>query len=88
MKWKIEYSKEAKKFIDKQNIGDEVRSGIRKFLQRMKGEEINIDLKKLVGNWEGYYRIRIGKIRVIFCLFKENREIFVEKVDYRGDVYK
>ena len=88
MKWKIEYSKEAKKFIDEQNIWDGVRSGMRKFLQRMKGKNVNIDLKKLVGNWKGYYRIRIGKIRVIFDVSKESREIFVEKVDYRGKVYK
>jgi len=88
MKWKVEYSKEAKKFIDEQNIGREVRSGIRKFLQRIKGKDVNINLKKLVGNWKGYYRIRIGKIRVIFDVSKENREIFVEKVDHRGKVYK
>ncbi len=39
MKWKVGYSKEAKKFIDEQNIWREVRSGIRKFLQGMKGED-------------------------------------------------
>jgi len=88
MKWKIEYSKEAKKFIDEQNMWDEVRSGIRKFLQKAKGEDVNIDLKKLVEDWKRYCRIRIGKIRVIFCLTKESKEIFVEKVDYKGDVYK
>ena len=38
MKWKVEYSKEAKKFIDEQDIWSEVRSGIRKFLHRMKGK--------------------------------------------------
>lgn len=49
MKWRIEYSNQAKKFIGEQNIQD-----------------VNIDLKKLVGDWEGYYRIRIGKMRIIF----------------------
>jgi len=88
MKWKVEYSKEAKKFINDQNIWSEVRSSIRKFLEKIKGKNINIDLKKLVGDWEGYYRIRIGKVRVIFDIVKENRMIFVEKVDYRGKVYK
>jgi len=41
-----------------------------------------------VGNWEGYYRIRIGKIRVVFDVFKESRKIFVEKVDYRDKIYR
>ena len=88
MKWKVSYSKEAKNFIETYNIWNEVRNGIRKFFQKMKGEDVNINLKKLVGNWEGYYRIRIGKMRLIFKVHKENKEIFVEKVDYRGDVYK
>ena len=88
MKWKVSYSKEAKNFIETRNIWNEARNGIRKFFQKMKGEDVNINLKKLVGNWEGYYRIRIGKMRLIFKVHKENKEIFVEKVDYRGDVYK
>ena len=43
----------------------------------MKGEDVNINLKKLVGNWEGYYRIRIGKMRLIFKVHKENKEMFI-----------
>ena len=54
----------------------------------MNGENINIDLRKLVGNWKGYYRIRISQIRVIFKVFKEDREIYVEKIDFRGSIYK
>ncbi len=88
MKWKVTYSGKAKKFLDEKNIHDEVRNEIRKFLLKMNGENINIDLRKLVGNWKGYYRIRIGQIRVIFKVFKEDREIYVEKIDFRGSIYK
>jgi mRNA interferase RelE/StbE len=65
-----------------------VRNALKKFLQAMKGESVNLDLTKLLGNWKGYYRIRIGKIRIIFDISKVSREIFVEEVDHRGDVYK
>ena len=51
-------------------------------------EAVNIDIRKLVGTWEGYYRIRVSKIRIIFAISKESKEIFVEKVDHRGGVYK
>jgi len=88
MKWKIEYSKEARKFIDEQNIWNQIREGIKRFLLKIKGEDVNIDVRKLVGDWKGYYRIRMGKIRIIFCLLKEKRTIFVEKVDHRGNAYK
>ena len=52
MKWKIEYSKEARKFIDEQNIWNQVREGIKRFLLKIKGEDVNIDVRKLVGDLE------------------------------------
>jgi len=88
MKWKISYSKDARKFIENHRIDDDMKNIMRKFLHKMKGEDINIDLKKLIGDWKGYYRIRIGNIRLIFAVSKASREIYVHKVDFRGDVYK
>ncbi len=88
MKWRIEYSRDAEKFIDKQDVHIEVREELKKFLIKMKGGNVNIDLKKLVGDWEGYYRLRKGKLRIIFELNKNERVLFVEKIDFRGDVYK
>ena len=58
MKWRIDYSRDAEKFIEKQNIRVEVREELGKFLMKMKGENVNLDLKKLSGEWEGYYRFR------------------------------
>jgi mRNA interferase RelE/StbE len=88
MKWRIEYSRDADKFIKKQNIQSEVREEFKKFLLKIKGENVNIDLKKLEGDWEGYYRLRKGRIRIIFEINKEEHIIFIEKIDFRGDVYK
>ena len=88
MKWRIDYSREAEKFIEKQNIRIEVREELKKFLMRMKGENVNIDIKKLSGEWEGYYRLRKGKLRIIFELSKTDKVLFVERIDFRGDVYK
>ena len=88
MKWRIDYSKEADKFIQKQDIREEVREELKKFFKKSKGENINIDVKKLSGVWAGYYRIRKGKLRIIFEVNKTEKILFVEKVDFRGDVYK
>jgi mRNA interferase RelE/StbE len=88
MKWRIKYSRAAEKFIDKQDVHIEVREELKKFLIKIKGGNVNIDLKTLVGDWEGYYRLRKGKLRVIFEVNKNERVIFVERIDFRGDVYK
>ncbi|MBT9131089.1 MAG: hypothetical protein DDT42_01275 [candidate division WS2 bacterium] len=88
MKWRIDYSRDAEKFIERQNIRVEVREELKKFLMKMKSENVNIDLKKLSGEWEGYYRLRKGKLRIIFEPNKTDKVLFVERIDLRGDVYK
>jgi mRNA interferase RelE/StbE len=88
MKWTIHYSKEAKKFMEEHNIVYEIREELKNFLRKLSGEKINVDVKKLKGNWEGYYRLRKGKLRIIFEVNKDNKSIYVERIDFRGDVYK
>ena len=88
MKWRIDYSRDAEKFIEKQNIRLDVREELKKFLMKIKGENGNIDIKKLSGEWEGYYRLRKGKLRIIFEPNKTDKVLFVERIDFRGDVYK
>jgi len=56
------------------------------FIKRTKDKDINVDVKKLKGSWTGYYRIKKGKIRIIFDY--KNKAVFIEKIDFRGDVYK
>ena len=88
MKWRIDYSRYAEKSIEKQNIRLEAREELKKFLMKIKGENVNIDIKKLSGEWEGYYRLRKGKLRIIFEPNKTDKVLFVERIDFRGDVYK
>ena len=53
-------------------------------------EDINIDVKQLKGNFKNFYRVRVGKIRILFEL--NNNEIkiiaIVNDIDFRGDIYK
>lgn len=87
--WKIDVSRQADKFTKKENIKDEkLLSLIQKFINYSKGVDENINVKKLKGKWEGYHRIRIGKIRIILKANFKEREIFIDTIDYRGDVYK
>jgi mRNA interferase RelE/StbE len=65
-----------------------VRSQIGGFLRKLRGEPVNIDAKKLRGGWKGFFRIRKGKLRIIFSLDTAGRSIYIERVDFRGDAYK
>ena len=64
------------------------REELSKFIKRTKDKDINVDVKKLKGSWAGYYRIRKGKIRIIFDVDYKNKAVFIEKIDFRGDVYE
>lgn len=88
MKWTINYSREAERFVEKEDICEDVRKEIVKFLRKMKGEEINIDVKKLKGTWKDYYRIRKGKLRIIFDVDYRLSSLFIERIDFRGKAYK
>lgn len=51
MTWRIDYSKDANKFIQKNKLHADVSEELKKFLLRLKGVDVNISLKKLVGDW-------------------------------------
>ena len=74
----INYSKQAIKFLSKQDKTTRVRivEAINKLPQG--------DVKKLHGQ-EGY-RLRVGDYRVIFD--KNGDVLCIEKIDNRGQVYK
>lgn len=88
MKWDIEYSRQADKFIKREDIRIEVRELIERFLKKMRGESISVDVKKLKGKWKGYLRIKKGKLRVIFVVDFQDRVLYVDRVDFRGRAYK
>ena len=66
MNWHIDFSSSSLKFLKQNNLEenfviDEIKFALRKF----RGEDININIKKLGGKWEGFYRIRSGRLRII-----------------------
>jgi len=78
--YKINISKKALKFIDKQDIYQKKR-----ILSAIYGLPKG-DVKKLKG-YE-YYRLRVGDFRVIFTKNDEELVILVIDIENRGQVYE
>ena len=74
----IKYSKQAEKFLKKQNKVTQNR--IIYAIEQIP----NGDIKRLKG--VVYYRLRVGDFRILFD--KDGNIIYVLKIDSRGDVYK
>ena len=46
------------------------------------------DIKQMVGDWKGYYRMRVGDIRIIFWIDQELKTIYIDHIGSGGDIYK
>jgi len=89
MNWQISLSKDAEKFLAKNKLPKEnIFEIIHKSIKKLQGEDVNVDIKKLKGEWQGFYRGRVGKIRLIAEFDFDNHLVFIENIDYRGGVYK
>lgn len=90
----LKFRKSAIKFL--QSADSETTANIRQKLNQLVSSVENqsiipfndLDIKKMKGNWEGYYRLRIGKIRVIFIVDLTLGDIEIYNIGFRGDVYK
>ena len=89
MNWRIDFSASSLKFLKKNNLEENfIIDKIQLTLRKFKGENVNINVKKLSGEWEGFYRIRSGRLRIIVEFQFEQNRAYIEEVDWWGNVYK
>ena len=89
MNWQIDFHSRALKFLKVSKIPqNEIVEIVTKALKRFQGEDINIDIAKLKGRWLGFHRIKIGKLRIIAEFNFDKKKVYIEAVDWRGNVYK
>ena len=89
MNWIVNYSKEALKSLIENKLSEEELDGdLVKVIQKFKGGNINVNVKKMKGEQEGFYRLRVGKRRVIFSINFDKENIYIDRIDFRGSIYK
>ena len=88
MKWRIELAKHATDFIGKNHISKEqVFNIIVLAIRNFQGEVASVDIRKMKGEWVGFYRIRKGKWRLIAEFDFDSNSVFIEDIDWRGNIY-
>jgi mRNA interferase RelE/StbE len=89
----IRFRKKAIKFLEKANPEDveNIREQLNQIAIALEEQGIipftELDIKKMKGDWEGFYRLRIGKNRIIFTVYIDSRDIEIYTIGARGDVY-
>ena len=85
----VRYEKDAKKFFEKhKSLQKRYETLMEEFFTGEHPERI--DVKPIESKQGEYYRMRLGKWRVIFTYDEENMIIFVNAIyaGSRGDIYK
>ena len=90
----LNFSKNALKFL--QQLSDKDTEKVRnKILQVLNSVEESglvpsgeLDIKTLEGEWQGFLRMRVGKIRIIFTVDIEQDELQIYDICFRGYIYK
>ena len=89
MKYDVQISNLVKKAIKKRLISyEQLLRIVDDFLYWLEGKDINLDVKKLSGEWQGFYRIRYGNFRIVLIPRYEEEIIYVQQVAERGKAYK
>jgi len=90
----VRFSKRAVKFLKKLDAqsAEKVRQKILQLQSMLETEGVipftELDIKKLKGQWDGYFRLRVGQIRVIFTVMDSEIEILlIQDIGFRGGVY-
>jgi mRNA interferase RelE/StbE len=88
MNWQIAFHRRALKFLEVNKISqNEIIEIVKKALKKFRGEKINIDIAKLKGEWLGFHRIKIGKMRIIAEFNFDKKKVYIEVIDWRGSAY-
>jgi mRNA interferase RelE/StbE len=70
-------------------LSSDARNRIKAVLKQLEEDPLeHSDVKHMQGEWKGYNRLRIGKMRIIFYYDAAEDTVYVDHVGPRGDVYK
>jgi mRNA-degrading endonuclease RelE of RelBE toxin-antitoxin system len=86
----LAFTKSAQKFLAKNAdrcTKEQVQNLVTKALHRLQGKPENIDLERMKGKFQTFYRIRFGEIRILFRV--EDGEIIItaiiQEIERRGN---
>ncbi|MBQ3452195.1 MAG: type II toxin-antitoxin system RelE/ParE family toxin [Selenomonadaceae bacterium] len=88
MKYSVKYKKLAEKKLER--LDPPVRKRIKNWVEKnLEGcENPRHTGKPLEGEWEGYWRYRVGNYRLVAEIQDDKIIILIVNVDKRNDIYK
>ena len=85
--FRIELSRKAAKFYQKADNVTLKRLNLA-FLKLSEDPFRHHNIKKLSGELEGSFRLRLGGLLIIYSVDDNRKIVYIEVIGFRGDVYK
>jgi mRNA interferase RelE/StbE len=85
--FRIELSRKAAKFYQKADNVTLKRLNLA-FSKLSEDPFRHYNIKKLSGELEGSFRLRLGGLRIIYSVDDKRKIVYIEVIGFRGDVYK
>ena len=82
-KYKIRIKKSVKKDIS--SFDKKLNQRLLKSIQKLQSNPY-INAKKITG--QEFYRVRVGKYRIIYEIIQVDSEVIIYKIGHRKDIYK
>lgn len=84
--YEVRFDTPAEKFIDKAERG--IAKRILNKIGELAKDPFPRQASKVQGGKENVYRVRVGKYRILYVVFKEQSLIAITDIDNRGRVYE
>ena len=90
----VKFRKQAIKFLQRANSEEvaKIQGLIRQLVVTVEEQGIipfnDLDIKKMKGEWEGFYRLRVGKNRVLFTVRIDSGEVEIYTIGARGQWFR
>jgi mRNA interferase RelE/StbE len=85
--YKVELSRKAARFYQKTDTVTARRLNLA-FAKLSQDPFKHYNIKRLRGELEGSYRLRVGDIRIVYSVDEKENIVYIEVIRFRGDVYR
>ena len=88
--WTYSFSKSSLKFLEQidREAKERIRARLLELGDYLEGKsQASVDIKRLKGKWDGFYRLRVGRVRVILNFDRQEKVMRVCDIGFRGDIY-
>lgn len=84
---KVVIHRNAAKYLKR--LPEEARTRIKERLKELAQRPLDQPgVKRMLGEWAGYHRLRAGRFRVVFWFDERDDIVYVDHIGPRGDIYK